>query len=258
MKIESRDGWRAFIEEYTPTLIAIIRHAGVREHDEVMDIYVRVCEHLSDNDCARLRRHDASKGRLAAWLTIVVRRVMVDWIRSEHGRKRLFQSIRALRPIDQRVFELYYWRGHAPSAIVELLRSGQDAGALTLGDVFESLERVEQALSERQRAELVSMAAGVREPAQLEDEYGQPRVEPADEGLEPWQAIRARETSEALTAALAELPAEDALIVSMRYLDGLSHAQVARALHIAPAGAGRMREILQSLREILQRRGIEA
>ena len=37
-----REGWRAFIEQYTPELVEIIRHCGLREHDEVMEVARRV------------------------------------------------------------------------------------------------------------------------------------------------------------------------------------------------------------------------
>src|SRR5688572_2753000 len=101
-------GWRAFVDQYTPRLLQLIEQCGVRDRDDAMDLYVHVCEKLAADDCARLRRHDPAKGALSAWLGTVVRRMLVDWVRSSHGRKRLFGSIRALSPIDQQVFEQFY------------------------------------------------------------------------------------------------------------------------------------------------------
>ena len=242
IKEDARWSWTTFIETYTPTLVALIGQAGVRRHDEAMEIYVRVCEHLCADDCARLRRHDPAKGPLAAWLTVVVRRVIVDWVRSRQGRRRLFASIRALAEADQRVFELYYWHGHGPGEIAEI------QGA-TLSDVFDALERIERALTDRQRAELLSMAARVRQPAQLEAAL--PDVAP-----DPERGLHARRLEGALAAALGQLPAEDALIVSMRYLDGLSRAQVERALRTGPIAEARMRAILDRLRVLLAEQGV--
>jgi DNA-directed RNA polymerase specialized sigma24 family protein len=244
---DPREGWRLFMEMYTPTLVAIIEHAGVRQKDEAMDVYVRVCEHLAADDCARLRRHDPSRGTLAAWLTTVVRRAIVDWVRSKKGRRRVFASIRALPARDREIFDLYYWRGHSAGEIVQLLEP-QPA----LSDVFEALERIELAFTDRQRAEMMSMAARSRAPLSLEEE----RIDPADSALDPEQELRVRQTHDALAAALAELPAEDSLIVSMRYVDGLSQSQVERALHIGAVSSERMKRILARLRELLESRGL--
>jgi DNA-directed RNA polymerase specialized sigma24 family protein len=253
---DPRGAWSAFIEEFTPTLLTIIEHAGLRSHDEAMEIYVRTCEHLAADDCARLRRHDPAKGPLAAWLTVVVRRVIVDWVRSRKGRRRVFQSIRDLGPEDRGVFELYYWRGYSPVEIAELTSTGRERPA-SLAEVFESLERIERALSERQRAELLSMAARVRQPASLEDDSGR-SVDPPDERQDPEFEVRVQQTGELLAAALRELPAEDSLLVSMRYLDGLSQAQVERALQLPSLGPGRMGAILARLRSLLTQRGFDA
>jgi hypothetical protein len=40
---DTRRGWRAFIDEYTPTLLGLIHRAGITERDEAMDVYVRAC-----------------------------------------------------------------------------------------------------------------------------------------------------------------------------------------------------------------------
>jgi hypothetical protein len=57
-------GWRAFIDGYTPTLLALNRGAGVVDRDETMEVYVRACERLAANHYAALRRRDPSIGSL--------------------------------------------------------------------------------------------------------------------------------------------------------------------------------------------------
>src|SRR5439155_4713598 len=98
---------------YTPELVAMIERSGVRQEDEAMDVYLRVCEHLAADGCARLRRYDPARGTLASWLNVVVQRVVVDWVRSKKGRRRLFASVKALSAFDREVFELHYWRGQS-------------------------------------------------------------------------------------------------------------------------------------------------
>jgi DNA-directed RNA polymerase specialized sigma24 family protein len=250
-------GWRAFIDQYTPMMLATIEQAGLRTRDEVMEVYVRACEHLSADDCARLRRHDPAKGTLRAWLVQVVRNVLVDWIRSSRGRRRLFGSIRDLDPLAREVFELYYWRRHSVSEIAELARDddGRPAG---LGAVFDAMDRIEQSLSDRQRAELVSMLARAQSPAPLEDEEGGLAVEPPDPAPRPDAILVASQTRALLDGALAQLPPEDALILSLRYEAGLSTAEVQRALHLERLGPERLRAILGRVRDLLAAQGLRA
>ena len=40
-------GWRAFVDQFTPTLLQLIERCGVRDRDDVMDLYVHVCERLA-------------------------------------------------------------------------------------------------------------------------------------------------------------------------------------------------------------------
>lgn len=109
-------GWRAFVDQYTPTLLALIARAGVADRDDAGDVYLLVCERLAENDRARLRRHDPARGALAARLTVLVRDVVVDWVRGRAGRRRLFRSIATLGAFERRVFELYYTMPSSPSA----------------------------------------------------------------------------------------------------------------------------------------------
>lgn len=247
---DPRKGWRVFIDRYTPTMLAIIEQAGVRRQDDAMDVYTRACEHLSADGCARLRRHDPAKGPLAAWLTVVIRRVIVDWVRSRKGRRRLFRSIRGLAPRDRRIFELRYWQRRAAAEIVELL--GQEGERVTLAGVFESFERIEQALSTRQRGELLALLWR-EEAVSLEDDPGAEHLAETNRGANPERELGDRETAEAVRRALAALPPEDALIVTMLYVDGLSRREVERALHIPALTAERTEGILARLKTHLER-----
>ena len=131
-------GWRAFVDRYTPLLVALIERGGVRDRDEAMEVYTLVCERLTERDCERLRRHDPSRGSLASWLAVVVRHVLVDWVRTRTGRRRLFRAIVEMDDVHQRIFELYFWDEKSPSAIVE----EHPELNLTLGDVFAALDAI--------------------------------------------------------------------------------------------------------------------
>jgi DNA-directed RNA polymerase specialized sigma24 family protein len=251
------EGWRIFIERYTDTLLATIVRAGVRERDEVMDVYTRVCVHLSADGCARLRRHDSSRGTLGAWLVVVVRNAVVDLVRSRVGRRRMFKAVRSLDAFDRRVFELYYWSGQRPGDIAERLQV-EERRTVGLGDVLTALERIHQVLEQRQRAELLSTMVRQRPPLSLHDEEGRLAVDPPSRARTPEQAAMAAERERQFAAALATLPVEEAAIVRLRFVQGLSLAQVRRALHLEALTGERVREILARLRQALEAHDLRA
>ena len=248
---DAAEGWRAFIERYTDTLLALIERAGIQERDEAMDVYTRVCDHLAEDGCARLRRHDPSKGALGAWLSVVVRNVAIDRVRSRTGRRRLFKAVRALAPFDHRVFALHFWDGRRPAEVAEVLRM-ETQGEVGLADVLEALERIHAVLERRQRAELLSLASGLRSPMSLHDEEGRLAVDPVSTSATPEQSALAAELNAAFAAALAALPAEDAAIVRLRFVQGCSLAKIRRALHLASLGEERMAAILARIRAALR------
>jgi RNA polymerase sigma factor (sigma-70 family) len=243
-------GWRAFIDQYTPLLLALIERAGIQDREEAMEIYVLVCERLAADDCARLRRHDPGKGALGAWLSVLVRNVLVDWVRSRAGRRRLFKSIKALPPLEQRVFELFYWESRSPAEMVDLLT---DFGALTLIDVLGALDRVEAALTQRQRAELVAMTARARKPVSLdasEDPADRP-FDIADPAATPEEQVHRQEVGGLIDRALASLPASEAVILRLKYMEGLSLQQIRQALHLDELTEQHVRSIVQKLKGVL-------
>ena len=250
-------GWRTFIERYTGTLLALIERAGVRERDEAMEMYTRVCTHLAADGCARLRRHDAGKGALGAWLAVVVRNVVVDAARSRVGRRRMFKAVRELDRFDGRVFELYYWAGHRLVDIAELLQV-ETRRTVGLGEVLAALERIHQVLEKRQRAELLSATLRLRSPLSLHDEEGRLAVDPPSTGSTPEQAALGAERDRRFAAALAALPAEEAAIVRLRFVQGFTLAKIRRALHLETLTEERLRQILARLRAALEARDLRA
>ena len=248
-------GWQALVDQYTPLIVATIRRAGVDQHDDVMDVYVSICELLSARGFERLKKHDGARGSLGGWLTVVARHAVVDWIRSRKGRRRLFHAVEALPRFDQRVFEMYYWDARTPSEIAELLaqESGSPAG---LASVLDALARVDAALTTRHRAEL--LASGVRStaPMSLDEADGVARAE--DPRPNPETTLRVAQINAQLDAALKQLPREDAAIVRLKYVEGLSNRDVEYALGIVGLTAARLHDILSRLRRALESAGVAA
>lgn len=241
--------WRAFVDRYTPSLLALIERAGIRDYDEAMELYLMTCERLAADNCARLRRHDPAKGPMAAWLGAVVRNVIVDWVRSRAGRRRLFHAVTALPARAQQVFELYYWQDRAPSEIAEILTM-REAQPVGLGDVFEAMDAVDAVLNDRHRRELLAMAVRARTPASLEAELER-GLDVAAAAPDPEHALGARERAAALERALASLPPEEAAIVRLKYVQGLTRRDIERALHIDHLSEARVKAIVGRLRALL-------
>jgi RNA polymerase sigma factor (sigma-70 family) len=234
-------GWRAFIDGYTPTLLALVERAGIVDRDEAMEVYVQACERLAARHYAALIRRDPSVGSLTGWLAVIVKRALVDWVRSRAGRRRMFVAIRDLDRFDQRLFELFYWDGRRPSETAELL-SVEMKQEVTLDRVFDALERIDRALSSRHRSELLSMVARSRAAVSLDGDADEnPAVDPPATSLDPEAQLRARERNEQLTRALATLPPEDAVIVSLKFVEGLTRAQIQGFLRLPELTEHRVR-----------------
>lgn len=247
LRADHARGWTAFIDAYTPAILALVERAGAVDRDEAMEVYTRVCARLTEDDCAALRRRDPAAGSLHGWLAAVVRGAAVDYVRSQVGRRRMFAAVAALDRRNQRVFELYYWDRRPLAEVAELLRV-EEREDITLNQVLEWLEAVDHVLTERHRAELLALVARSRAPLSLDVTADDDRVaEPMSEAPDPEMALRMRETDERLHVALAALPPEDAAIVSLKYGEGLTRPQIQRLLALPELTEHRVRSIMATL-----------
>jgi DNA-directed RNA polymerase specialized sigma24 family protein len=240
-------GWRAFIDGYTPMLLSLIERAGIVDRDEAMEVYVLACERLAAHGYKALGHRDPSLGSFAGWLAVIVKRAAIDWVRARAGRRRMFAAIRDMDRFHQRLFELFYWDGRRPAEAAELLRV-ELKHEVTLDAVFDGLERIDRALSARHRSELISLTARSQAAVSLEgdDEHHGAQVPAPD--LDPEALLRARERSELLARALAALPPEDAVIVSLKFVEGLTRAQIQHFLRLPELTEHRVRTIVATLR----------
>jgi DNA-directed RNA polymerase specialized sigma24 family protein len=243
-------GWRAFVDAYTPMLVGLLERAGLSDHDEAMEVYTLVCERLRADGCARLRHWSPAKGALGAWLAVVVRHTIVDWVRHRAGRRRLFGSIQALDAFHQEVFQMYFWDARSPSEIAEEL-SVRQRSRVSLSAVLDAVGRIHDTLTARQMSELCSAAVRARAPLSLDAAVDDGALDVADGRAGPEDRIVERQTAKAFDEALASLAEEDAAIVRLRYVEALSLAEIRRALHLPRLTNERVRGILDALRQRL-------
>jgi len=86
--------WQKFILQYSNFIYrAIVKYTD--DYDEKMAVYLNVLEKLREDRFARLRRF-AFKAKLSTWLTVVARRLALDYLRSRYGRDFSLKKIRVV------------------------------------------------------------------------------------------------------------------------------------------------------------------
>jgi RNA polymerase sigma factor (sigma-70 family) len=90
---ESEDlAWHAFVDAYSRLLIRVAQSMGP-EYDESMDRYTFLLERLRRDHYSRLRRYAARSGvEFSHWLSVVARRLCLDYHRHQYGRVRGYGS----------------------------------------------------------------------------------------------------------------------------------------------------------------------
>lgn len=192
---------------------------------------------IIDSDYAVFRKF-AGRSSMATYLSVVLGNLFHDYRNSVWGRWRPSVAATRLGPIGVRLEELIYRDGHTLREAIEVLRS---AGA-PQSDV--ELARMAQALPVRQSASEVSLDA-------IEGTSGEvdPRVVEMDGEADDFAVLR---------AALQALPAEDQVIMRMRFWDDISVADVARTLRLEQKPLYRRIEAIEmTLRALLTARGVD-
>lgn len=230
--------WDLFLARYRRLLFATIRNHA-RDYDEVMDVFTAVCEALRENDLARLRLYGSGgvhRARFSTWLVVVVRNLALDRLRAVHGRRRPPAAADRLPPLQRRIFDLVFVKRYEHREAYERIRSaGPD---LSFGRFLQELAAVYRTVGWRA-----------------------PRHEPTPGAGEPsfidGAAVPERERREILDRALAALPGEDAAVVRLYVVEGVSAAEVARILALPNAKAvyNRVYRALAVLRARLEESG---
>ena len=132
--IEAADGppqeqaWSEFLQSYSRLILFVARQTARNDQDLVMDRYAFVIERLREQNFRRLRTFAADgRGKFTTWLTVVVRRLCLDYDRRKHGRSPSPEARRTTTPrrlvevvLDPEVLDRL--PDHRPSADEELER----------------------------------------------------------------------------------------------------------------------------------------
>jgi RNA polymerase sigma factor (sigma-70 family) len=234
---QPEQAWRVFIDRYADSIFSLIRSLGF-DYDQSMDRFVFVCEKLCEKNYRRLKaiKYAGSRGELLPWVRQVVKRLCINWAWSEDGRRRLLKPIQQMSPIEQRIFELYFWHGLLPSQIDECLRQEHFA-EIEPATVFEALDNIFSKLSEKKLWRLISNHARARRLVSLDslDDESNVTWEPPDEQPDPEHGLLKREQDQLLQDALTYLPERQVLVLQFHFEHGLSPREIGGMLRLDEA-----------------------
>ena len=112
-------------------------------------------------------------------------------------------------------------------------------------------------MTDLHRRRLLAAVARTRRVASLDtDDVPPSRVQEA--GDDPEQALTVRQLDDLFGSALASLPAEDAAILRLTFVQGRTRDEIRRALHLDQLSRDRLAAILDRLRSILSARQVGA
>ncbi|RPH97174.1 MAG: sigma-70 family RNA polymerase sigma factor [Lysobacterales bacterium] len=218
------DAWKIFVQRYAGVLISVVRQYQ-RDEQAVNDLFLFVCERLSDKGFRRLRSWKPHKGaRFDSWLRAVVANLCIDFLRAQSGRTRPPRAVAAMGELEQGVFSCRFGQHLSLADCLETLRPQfPDLNELSLAAVIADLNR---SLDSRQHWRLK-----VRQHRFLsfEDPDTQLKVEQqTDLPQSAEDHAVAAERHVRLQAALAQLPESDRVLLRLRFEQDLPLREVAR------------------------------
>jgi len=231
--------WDLFLARYRRLILATITRV-VDVPDDVMDVFSRVCQVLSADGFARLRRFTAqhsSGASFATWLVVVVRNLSLDWLRERDGRRRLSVPP-GLSPLQQLIYQAIWIEGCSHVEAYEQVGSRLSFPEFlrAVRETYRLAPRAPGAVSRR------PIPAAVLEL-------------PAPSESDP---VETAESARRVRALLGSLPAELRLAVELFVVEQLPAAQVARMVGWPNAKAvyNKVHRALTGLRGNLEREGI--
>lgn len=241
---DSVAAWDLFIEQYRRLIFATIKLVA-HDHDDILDVFTRVCEALRDDDLARVRRYTESQGeraRFSTWLVTVVRNQAIDWRRHRDGRSRASVPP-SLSPIQKQIFE-HLTSGRSHVEAYELICAGNES-RISFGAFLKELNNTYHAAGATQRIIAHEHVATITLPLD-------------DITVSSEDPLSMAEAGEHIAIALEELAPEDRLAVQLFVVDQMAAADVARTMgwRNAKAVYNRVYKALAILRAALERQGI--
>jgi len=240
---DPQTAWNLFERRYRPLILATIRRL-VQDHDDVMEVFATVCAALVADDFARLRRYSDRSPTAAAvstWLVIVVRNLVIDWIRKARGRNRA--SVPPdLSGLQREIYSALCVDELSPIAAYESIRT-RSGLEISFAEFLREFRRLRQSHPCPE-----AMPLRRPEPLSAMPELSVSGVDPAE----------ISDLARHLASALALQPDDVRLAVQLFVVDELPAARVASIVGWPNAKAvyNRVYRALDAMRAALEREGV--
>ena len=227
------------IDDVTERVCRRHRLAGA----EAEDFQSEVRLHFLQHDCGVLRRFEG-RSTLATYVTVIIQRLYLNHRNRQWGRWRPSAEARRIGPIAVLFERLVSRDGWAHDQAFKMLRvdhSVEELGAIT---AF---------------ASTLSKRAPARRTVREDEAHAieSPALRPDADIVRAEQDRLAERVQAALDRAQHTLPAEDALILKMRFEDAMPVAEIARVLHLNQKRLYRsIQRLLARLRASLEHQGV--
>ncbi|HWK88680.1 MAG TPA: sigma-70 family RNA polymerase sigma factor [Longimicrobium sp.] len=223
-------------------IIAKVAYAKALASADADDFGQWVRTRLIENDALILRKFQGRAG-IETYLTVVIGNLYRDYRVQEWGRWRPSVAAKRLGAEAMRLEALLYRDGYPLSQAITVMRSS--GTELTERELHELAAQIPVRMRTRE-------LLGVDAPDPIAAESADADIREAEDARE-WNHVLA-----ALNRALDDLPAEDAVIVRLRYLEAFSVADIARKLHLEQKPLyRRLDRVLVQLRERLVAEGVD-
>ncbi len=249
----SRHAWVDFLDTYSPVLYQTAR-ACTTSDDDAADCYLHICQRLAAGGYRRLLKFKPQgKASFTTWLRVVARNICLDWHRSQSGRHRPFKFLQRLSPLEIEIYNQRFVGGASPEETLQ--RLGPLFPGVSLSDLKDIEERLQGSLSSRQQWILATrkqpeFSASVAVAGE-EEESG---VNVPDPGPSQETRFVEQERLSRLESSVGSLPAQERLLVQLRFEQDLSLEEIARVcgLNDAQQVHRRLTAILKKLRTAMR------
>ncbi|HXY31503.1 MAG TPA: sigma-70 family RNA polymerase sigma factor [Gemmatimonadaceae bacterium] len=236
---DAEAAWTLFLARYHRLIGATIaRVLGMSE--DARDAFADVCDRLSENNLARLRRFHETPGhraKFSTWLVVVVRNLAIDWRRARDGRPRA-TAPPGLSPLRERIYQLVLVERRPHVEAYEVMCSAE-ACSVSFGEFLREVAATHRAVDARRWSHLALLHGGIHDTG--------------DRILSPGDPVERSEEQARLGHALAQLSDEDRAALDLFVVEGRPAEEVARAIGWPSAKTvyNRVQRALTTLRSLM-------
>jgi RNA polymerase sigma factor (sigma-70 family) len=237
---DTEAAWTLFLARYHRLIGATIARCTPSAED-ARDAFAEICDRLSEDDLARLRRfHDAPahRAKFSTWLVVVVRNLAVDCRRAREGRPRASPPP-GLSPLRERIYQLVLVERRPHVEAYEAMRSSGECD-LSFRDFVREIASTYRAVDARRWSHLALLHGN--------------QSEGATEVAAPTEDVEHADEAARLARALAQLTAKEREAIQLFVVEERPAAEVAQAVGWPNAKAvyNRVGRALAALRTVLR------